>query len=78
MLEESVIYQDILEKGEKKVIRLLLEQRFGKLSKAIQQNIERLVNDQLEALANALRDFKTKDDLNLWFSRHAPMLDKKA
>ena len=77
-MEESVIYQDILEKGEKKVVRLQLEGRFGKLSKVIQQNIERLVTDQVEALAKALLDFKTKDDLTLWFSRHAPMTGKRS
>lgn len=71
-MEESVIYQDILEKGEKKVVRLQLERRFGKLSKVVQQNIERLVTDQLESLAKALLDFKTKDDLTRWFSLHMP------
>ena len=78
MLEESVIYQDILEKGERKVLRRLLEQRFGKLSKVIQQNLERLVIDQLEALADALRDFKTKDDLTRWLSKHMPVSNKKS
>jgi predicted transposase YdaD len=77
-MEESVIYQDILEKGERKVLRRLLEQRFGKLSKVIQQNLERLVTDQLEALADALRDFKTKDDLTRWFSKYAPAPGKRS
>ena len=78
MWEESVIYQDILEKGERKVLRRLLEQRFGRLSKAIQQNIERLVTDQLDALADALFNFKTRDDLTFWLNQHAPTPSKRS
>ena len=78
MLEESVIYQDILEKGEKKLIRRLLERRFGKLSKVTLKNIERLMAEQIEALADALLDFKTKDDLTRWFGKHAPTPSKRS
>jgi predicted transposase YdaD len=84
MLEESVIYQDILQKGEqrglqegaqqeaRKVALRLLELRFGKLSRTAQRHIEHLDLKQLEGLCEALLDFKTKDDLTRWLKRHAP------
>jgi len=84
MLEESVIYQDILQKGKRsgwqegaeeearKVAMRLLELRLGKLSRTAQRQIERLVVEQLEALCEALLDFQTKDDLNRWLKQHAP------
>ena len=84
MLEESVIYQDILQKGKlsglqegaeeeaRKVAMRLLELRLGKLSRTAQRQIERLVVEQLEALCEALLDFQTKDDLTRWLKQHAP------
>ena len=88
MLEESVIYQDIYRKGERhglqegrqegaeeearKVAMRLLELRFGKLSRSVQRQIERLVVEQLEALCEAQINFQTKDDLNRWLKQHAP------
>jgi predicted transposase/invertase (TIGR01784 family) len=92
MLEESVVYQDILQKGRRrglqegrqegrqegaeeearKVAMRLLELRFGKLSRTIQRQIERLVVEQLEALCEAQINFQTKHDLNRWLKQHAP------
>jgi predicted transposase YdaD len=83
MLEESVVYQDILRKGEqrgvqrgaeqeaRKVATRQLERRFGKLSHTVQQKLERLVVEQLEALCDALLDFQTKDDLTRWLKQQA-------
>lgn len=83
MLEESVIYQDILrkgrkqglqqgvEQGERKLTLRLLERRFGKLSRPVQQKIERLVVEQVEALGEALLDFQSKEDLTRWLKQHA-------
>ncbi len=85
MLEESVIYQDIFQKGEqrgeqrgeekeaRKVAIRLLERRFGKLALKVRRQIERLMVEQLEALCEALLDFQTKDDLTRWLEQHAPM-----
>jgi predicted transposase YdaD len=74
MLEESVIYQDILQKGEqrgeRKVALLQLEERFGKLSPKIRKQIERLPAKQLEELIKALLYFKGSDELIAWLKRN--------
>ncbi len=88
MLEESVVYQDILQKGRRrglqegrqkgaeeearKVALRQLELRLGKLSRTARRQIEQLVVEQLEALCEALLDFQTKDDLTRWLKEHAP------
>ena len=78
MLEESVIYQDIFRKGKRqgvqqgaeqevrKVATRQLERRFGKLSRTAQREIGQLGVERLEALCDALLDFKSKDDLARW------------
>jgi predicted transposase YdaD len=79
LLEESVVYQDIFQKGEqrgieqgaRKLVMLLLELRFGKPSLKVQRQIERLAAEQLEALCVALLYFQTKDDLTRWLKQHA-------
>ncbi len=78
MLEESVIYQDILQKGEqqgllkgeRKFALLQLEERFGKLSPKIRKQIEHLPAEQLEELIKALLDFKGPDELIAWLKQH--------
>ena len=76
MLEESVVYQDILQKGleqgERRLALRLLEQRLGKLSRSVRTQIEQLVVEQLEALCDAIRDIQTKEDLTRWLKQHAP------
>jgi predicted transposase YdaD len=88
MLEESVIYQDIFHKGEqkgekkglqegaeqeaRKVAIRLLELRFGKVSRSVQQQIDRLEVEQLEALCEALLEFRSKENLTRWLKKHAP------
>jgi predicted transposase YdaD len=84
MLEESVIYQDILQKGRRrglqegaeeearKVAMRQLELRLGKLSRTVRRRIERLTLDQIEALCEALLDFQSKQDLTRWLRQHAP------
>jgi predicted transposase YdaD len=72
LLEESVVYQDIFQKGfqkgfqegfqqgveegARKLVMRQLELRFGKPSRTIQRQIERLVAEQLEALCVARLD----------------------
>lgn len=92
MLEESVIYQDIFQKGEQKGLQkgiqrglqegaeqearklaiLMLEQRLGKVSRSMQQQIERLEVEQLEALCASLLEFRSKEKLARWLKKHAP------
>ncbi len=76
MLEESVVYQDILQKGEqkgeRKLAMLQLEERFGKLSPKIRKQIEHLPVEQIEELGKALLGFQSKQDLTRWLRQHAP------
>lgn len=80
LLEESSVYQDIFQKGERhgyqkglrRGLRKSFEQRFGKLSHPVRQQIEQLVVEQLEALCEARLDFRSKDDLTRWLKQHAP------
>ena len=85
MLEESVIYKDILrkgrrqgkqegllqgeERGTRKVATRQLERRFGKLSRSVLGEIEALSVGRLEMLCDALLDFKSKDDLTRWLKK---------
>ncbi len=70
-MQESVIYQDILQKGEQRglqkgevaVILRLLTRRFGAIEPEVQQQIRALSITQLEELAEALLDFSSPSDL---------------
>jgi predicted transposase YdaD len=80
MLEESVVYQDILQKGEERGLlkgesraaTRLLERRFGKLSPTVKRRIEQLALPQLDDLCESLLDFQSKDELTRWLKEHAP------
>ncbi len=79
MLEESVVYQDILQKGvqqgvqqgEKNVITRQMTRRLGRLSPKVRKQLENLSLKQLEQLSEDLLDFKTKADLTLWLNKNA-------
>jgi predicted transposase YdaD len=83
-LEESVVYQDIFQKGKqqgveqgveqeaRRVALRLLERRVGKLSLTVRRQIEQLTREQLEALCEALLDFQSKQDLTRWLRQDAP------
>ncbi|MBW4635702.1 MAG: Rpn family recombination-promoting nuclease/putative transposase [Iphinoe sp. HA4291-MV1] len=75
VMKESVIYQDILQKGlqqgeergkKKEALELILRQltrRFGAIEPEVQQQIRTLPINQLEELAEALLDFTNPSDL---------------
>lgn len=85
MMRESVIYQEILHEGEEKgrtegreegrqlgqqsLVILLLEQRVGAPSDGQRDRISTLNLDQLTALAIALLNFSTPDDLDAWLNQ---------
>jgi len=77
MMRESVIYQEILHEGEEKgrqlerrsLVILLIEQRVGAPSDGQRDRISSLNLDQLTALAIALLDFSTPDDLDAWLNQ---------
>lgn len=74
IMRESVIYQDILEQGQRRgevaVILLLLNRRIGPLTPEIQAQIQTLSIPQLEDLAEALLDFSQPTDLTTWLQNH--------
>ena len=81
MLEESVVYQDILRKGKRQgkqegiqqglltIVQQQLERRLGNLSPAVQRQFEGLAVAQLEELGLALLEFQTQEDMQTWFRR---------
>ena len=74
-MQESVIYQDILQKGlqqgeergkKQEALQLILRQlkrRFASIEPEIEQQIRTLSIAQLEDLAEALLDFSSQSDL---------------
>jgi predicted transposase YdaD len=70
-MQESVIYQDILQKGEQKglqkgevaVILRQITRRLGAIEPDIEEQIRTLSITQLEELAEALLDFNSQSDL---------------
>ncbi len=55
-----------LNQGQRSLISLMLDRKFGKLPSRTQKAIEALELSKLEALAIALLDFQTIDDLKAW------------
>ncbi|MBW4526501.1 MAG: DUF4351 domain-containing protein [Phormidium tanganyikae FI6-MK23] len=65
--QERAMQQGI-EQGRSTLITVMLERRFGILSAQSRDRISRLNLDQLEALAIALLDFSTIENLEAWLS----------
>ncbi len=67
VMQESVIYQDILQKGRKQeAFQFLMRQlrrRFGEMDSSIVERIRVLSTEQLEVLGEELIDFSTISDL---------------
>jgi predicted transposase YdaD len=79
-MQESVIYQDILQKGEQRgeqkgeqrtIIRLL-NRRFGEIDSSLIDKIRMLTIEQLDNLADVLLDFADIADLVTWLNQHKP------
>ncbi len=87
IMQESVIYQDILQKGETKgakkgiqqgkrqeayaLVVRLLTRKVGTLEPAVQKRIQRLSLVRLETLGEALLDFTTMTDVVTWLDQQA-------
>jgi predicted transposase YdaD len=77
IMQESVIYQDILQKGEikgeqKEAFRFLnrqLNRRFGEISLPIIEKMRLLSTEQLEILGEEFLDFSAISDLVTWLDR---------
>jgi predicted transposase/invertase (TIGR01784 family) len=74
IMQESVIYQDIKEKGIQQgqaiLVLRLLKRRLGKLESEDETRITGLSVEQLEALGEALLDFSNRYDLLTWFANN--------
>jgi hypothetical protein len=69
-MQESVIYQDILQKGKKqeavKWITSFLNYRFGEVNSSLIEHIKVLPLQRLEELRDVLFNFATLADLEVW------------
>ncbi|MEH1936097.1 MAG: DUF4351 domain-containing protein [Nostoc sp.] len=82
IMQESVIYQDILQKGEqrgeqrgeqKEAFRFLnrqLNRRFGEIDSSIVERIRVLSTEQLEQLGEEFLDFSNVSDLVTWLEQN--------
>ncbi|MBD2676382.1 MULTISPECIES: DUF4351 domain-containing protein [Nostoc] len=73
-MQESVIYQYILQKGEQKqalkyTLRLV-NKRFGKIDSGIIERLQVLSTEQLESLGEEFLDFSNVSDLVAWLERN--------
>ncbi|MBD2503844.1 DUF4351 domain-containing protein [Anabaena azotica] len=76
-MQESVIYQDILQKGEQRgqkigEERLVIRQinrKFGEIQPALIERIKLLTTQELEDLGEALLDFSEVSDLVAWLNQ---------
>ncbi|MGB3421686.1 MAG: DUF4351 domain-containing protein [Dolichospermum sp.] len=74
-MEESVIYQEIIQKGVKSgklelVIRLL-KRRVGEISAKLESPIKELSGEKLDELSEAILDFSQPDDLVNWMANQS-------
>ena len=80
VMRESVVYQDILQKGlqqglqqgEVTLILRLLNRRFAGVDPQLQERIQGLSIPQLEELSEVLLDFEAVTDLVTWLDEHHP------
>jgi hypothetical protein len=69
MMQESVIYQDIIQKEVLKWVKSFTNRRFSNIDSSIIERIDRLSTKQLEALREVLFDFSQVTDLVAWLDR---------
>jgi predicted transposase YdaD len=74
IMQESVIYQDIFQKGDKRgeertIIRQL-SRRFGEIDSSLVDKIKLLPIEKLDILAEALLDFSVLSDLVVWLEQN--------
>ncbi|MCC5621808.1 DUF4351 domain-containing protein [Nostoc sp. CHAB 5715] len=77
IMQESVIYQDILQKGQEQgkqqeafsLCMSLLKERFGEIDESIYQKVQGLKIEQLEALCRSLLKMSKMDDLVTWLEQ---------
>jgi predicted transposase YdaD len=78
IMQESVIYQDILQKGEERgeqkeafrFLNRLLNRRFGEMDSSIVERIRVLSTEQLESLGEEFLSFLNVSDLLAWLENN--------
>jgi predicted transposase YdaD len=74
IMQESVIYQDILQKGnkqgEERLIIIMLNQRFSEIDTLLIERVRGLSIEQLENLGKALLYFTNVSDLEVWLNQN--------
>ncbi|WGV24890.1 DUF4351 domain-containing protein [Halotia branconii] len=68
-MQESIIYQDIVQKEAFKFFSRQLNSRFGEIDTSILDQIKELSTEELEALGEAFLDFSTISDLEAWLDQ---------
>ncbi|MGK7944337.1 MAG: DUF4351 domain-containing protein [Microcystaceae cyanobacterium] len=72
-MKESVIYQDIFQKGTQQeafqFLFRLLNKRFGTVDSSISARLRTLSQEQLESLGEALFDFTDQTDVETWLNQ---------
>ena len=66
IMRQSVIYQDIVHKEAFKLVRLMINGRFGEIDSSLMQQIENLSAEQLEALVKVFFSFSNINDLQAY------------
>ena len=78
IMQDSVIYQDILQKGEQKeafrFFNRLLNRRFGEIDSSIVERIRVLSTEQLEVLGEEFLSFSNVSDLVAWLEQNTSNL----
>ncbi len=73
IMQESVIYQDILQKGKQEeafqFLNRLLSRRFGEIELSTIERIQVLSKEELETLGEALFDLENVADLEAWLNQ---------
>ena len=73
-MQESVIYQDILQKGEQRgefrFLNRMLNRRFGEIDSSIIERIKLLSTEQLETLGEELLSFSDVYNLVNWLEEN--------
>ena len=78
IMQESVIYQEIIQKGlqqgkreeARSLIMRMMARRLGTVDPQMQHRVQALSLEQLEDLGEALLDFSTVTDLAVWLEQH--------
>ncbi|MFN6224503.1 MAG: DUF4351 domain-containing protein, partial [Dolichospermum sp.] len=70
-MEESVIYQEIINRGKLQLIFRQLKRRIGEVSAKLESQIKELSGEKLDELSEAILDFSQPDDLVNWMANQS-------